>query len=92
MSQQVKALAGYQAGTSSHTMNPPFAPQEMWDPTVSMAMVTQKVQRLHLADHRPPPPTSKNHNHELTGTSCDLGTTEEPQSEERTEAPAHSDT
>ena len=90
VSQQVKALAGYQAGTSSHTMNPPFAPQEMWDPTVSMAMVTEKVQRLHLADL--PPSPSENHNHALTGTSCDLGTTEEPQSEERTEAPAHSDT
>lgn len=48
--QQVKALAGYQAGASSHTMNPPFVPQEMWDPTVSMVMVTQKVQRLRLAD------------------------------------------
>ena len=59
VSQQVKALAGYQAGTSSHTMNPPFAPQEMWDPTVSMAMVTQKVQRLHLADHRPPLPQAR---------------------------------
>ena len=69
VSQQVKALAGYQAGTSSHTMNPPFAPQEMWDPTVSMAMVTQKVQRLHLADCAlsPAPPTapSKKDNHAL---------------------------
>ena len=35
VSQQVKALAGYQAGASSHAMNPPFAPQEMWDPTHS---------------------------------------------------------
>ena len=50
MSQQVKALAGYQAGASSHTMNPPFVPQEMWDPIVSMVMVTQKVQTLCLAD------------------------------------------
>ena len=40
VSQQVKALIGYQAGASSHTVNPPFAPQEMWDPTVSVVTVT----------------------------------------------------
>ena len=55
VSQQVMALAGYQAGTSSHIMNPPFAPQEMWEPTVSMAMVTQKLQWLRLADPPHPP-------------------------------------
>ena len=63
----IKALAGYQAGTSSHTMNPPFAPQEMWDPTVSMAMVTEKVQRLHLADLPPTKqePQPRTHRHLL---------------------------
>lgn len=52
--------------------NPPFAPQEMWDPTVSMAM----------GDPESPEATHS------SGTSCDLGTTEETQSEERIDAPA----
>ena len=55
VSQQVKALVRYQAGASSFTMDPPFAPREMWDPTKSKAMVTQKVQRLRLADCAPSP-------------------------------------
>ena len=69
VSQKVKALVRYEAGVSSFTMDSPFAPREMWDPTVSMAMVTQKVQRLHLADCAlsPAPPTapSKKDNHAL---------------------------
>ena len=66
VSQQVKALVRYQAGASSFTMDPPFAPREMWDPTVSMAM----------GDPESPEATHS------SGTSCDLGTTEETKSEE----------
>ena len=94
VSQQVKALVRYQAGTSSFTMDPPFAPREMWDPTKSKAMVTQKVQRLRLADCAPlppPPPQARTATHS-SGTSYDLRTTEEPQSKERTDALAHSNT
>ena len=68
----IKALVGYQACASSHTMNPPFAPREMWDPTVSMAM----------GDPESPEATHS------SGTSCDLGTTEETKSEEWIDAPA----
>ena len=50
----------------------PFAPQEMWDPTVIMA----------VGDTKSPEATHS------SGISCDLGTTEGPQSEERTDAPA----
>lgn len=68
----VEALVEYQACASSHTMNPPFAPLEMRDPTVSMAM----------GDPESPEATRS------PGTSCVLGTTEETQSEERTDTPA----
>lgn len=68
----IKALVGCQARASSHTMNPPFAPLEMRDPTVSMAM----------GDPESPEATRS------PGTSCVLGTTEETQSEERADAPA----
>ena len=88
VSQQVKALVRYEAGASSFTMDPPFAPREMWNPTVSMAMVTQKVQRLHLADCAlspalpPPPHQARRTTTHSSGTSYDLRTTEEPQSKE----------
>ena len=56
MSPQVKALVRYQVGASSFTTDSPLAPREMWDPTMSAAMMTQKVQRLSLEDC-PLPPT-----------------------------------